>query len=155
MLVIPTQPPIPAKPPERPLDHPPSRQHHKPSRLLRPTDNIYLPSTLLPHPLDDPRISPICPDQFQPAPAVIHTSLDPLKQFRQQKLATITIGNCCAMHDHQQQQPKRVYDDMSFSTRDLLVYVNAALLAALTSLHALAINNGSRWLWMSSFTDTH
>src|SRR4051795_9871380 len=72
-LVILAEATIPSQPTEGSLDHPPLRHHLESLLLVTPLGDHQLPSTLRPHPVDQPPllIDPICPDDLQPRAPIL------------------------------------------------------------------------------------
>src|SRR5271154_1807091 len=137
-LVVLAQPPVTPQPGERPFHHPANRQRHEAARAGRPADPF--------HPIRPPvQAQPIIQgvivilvvreDDLQPREvAATH-----LGEHLLGRTGVVHVGG---RHDHGDQQPQRVHEDMPLATVDLLAAVGADLRAALGRLDRLAVDGG-------------
>ena len=105
-----------AEPGERAFDHPPPRQQLKTDLVLQLANDLQSPATPPVQPLDQlPCVAAIGPHQRNRRKR--HGRLE------EQQLGSVTILNRGRMHHDGQQQPQRIYQDMTFTAVNLLAGV--------------------------------
>src|SRR5512138_2638034 len=155
MFIVSSQTAVASKPAEGAFYDPAPRQDLKPFGIRRTTHHFQFPATMLFDPGDDVFVSTIGPDQFETAPAVVKAMFDPLEQLCDHELATRPIRNTRSMHEHQQEQAQRVYNNMAFASRNLFMDIDTTFFATFGGFDALAINDTSTRLWFSPLLHSH
>src|SRR5579864_1930220 len=129
---------IPAQPGEGALHNPSTREHLETScRFLNDLDfGVSAKSEFSEPGLKRSCVAAVSPNLSQPA-----ETESPL----QEKFGSIPVLQAGGMHADHQDQSQRVYQEMSFSSHDLLACIKAALSGLASHLNALAVNGRSRW----------
>src|SRR5260221_9138005 len=80
-------------------------------------------------------VASIHPDESQPT--------EGCRQFLEHQARSVAVLNIGGMNDHRQNQTKRVHQEMSFSSHDLLACIVAAHSSVIRYLNALAVEDRS------------
>lgn len=113
-LIVLAQPALSAEPSERALDDPPAREHNE-TADVRTLDDLQVDRTRgaanAANPIDE------CAGVPSIGPELSKTK-ERRCQDAKEKLGTVPILDICRMNNHGQQQPDRVYEDVSLATTD-------------------------------------
>jgi hypothetical protein len=129
MFEVTTQAAIPPQPPKRPLHDPAARQHGKPLGVRGAAHDLEGPPNLFAHVGTDTVVSPVSPNQFAAAPAILAAPFEAGKELRQDPLPSGSLRNPGAMPAYGQPQPQHVPHDMPLAPVGRLVPSHAAVFA--------------------------